>query len=532
MQIYLAQVNPVVGDLAGNERILRRVAQANSEADLIVFPELFLTGYPPQDLLLRQDFLDRVGESLQRIQEFTKECPGTTIALGTPWRGQEADTLFNATVFLKDGGLLGVYRKRRLSKFRGFDETRYFGPGSGVDIIQVGAVRIGVSLGLELDPQQAAELKAAGADLIVNPVALPFRAGTGVEQLDQLTTTAQFARIPVVRVGQVGGNDGLIFPGGSAALDRTGQFRTFLPEFQVTGTLVDAMAPGEVIAPESPDETAQVFDALVLGLRDYVRKSGMTRVIIGLSGGLDSAVSAVIAAEALGPEQVWGITQPGPFSSLGSVEDSKHLADNLGIRFDVVPITALYEAALTSLRDQFSGTELNVAEENIQARLRGSQLMALSNKFGGLVLTNSNKSELAVGYCTLYGDMCGGLAPLADCYKTMVYQLAYYINREEEIVPWNTIEKPPSAELRPDQRDDETLPPYDILDGIIKLYLDEGQSASEIVAQGFAEETVGWVLRTIDNNDYKRRQAALILRATTPILGVDRQMPLAARKQV
>lgn len=529
MGIYLAQVNPLVGDLEGNEKLLRRVVQANSEADLIVFPELFLTGFPPQDLLLKQEFLVAVEESMQRIQEFTRDCPSITMVVGTPWR--EAGKLFNAAVFLRDGALLGVYGKRDLSKFRGFDETRYFSPGSVVEIIQVGETRIGASLGLELGLQQAAELKAAGADLIINPVALPFQVGDGARQLEQLAVTAESARIPIVRVGQVGGNDGLIFAGGSCALDRTGQFRVFLPEFQVTGALVDVMAAGEVVTPEPPDETGQVFEALVLGLRDYVRKSGMTRVIIGLSGGLDSAVSAVLATVALGPEQVWGVTQPGPFSSAGSVEDAQHLAENLGIRFDVVSITELYEATLTSLQTQFSGTETNVAEENIQARLRGSQLMALSNKFGGLVLTNSNKSELAVGYCTLYGDMCGGLAPLADCYKTMVYQLAYYINREEEIIPWKTIEKPPSAELRPNQRDDESLPPYDILDGIIKLYLDEGKGAAEIVDQGFNEETVRWVLRTIDNNDYKRRQAALILRATTPILGEDRQMPLAALKQ-
>ncbi|MCK9526040.1 MAG: NAD+ synthase [Limnochordia bacterium] len=529
MKTYLAQVNPMVGDLEGNLVILRQIVQANPEAELIVFPELFLTGYPPQDLLRKPAFLQRVEAMFQEIGVFTKTHPETTMIFGLPWF--EQDKLYNAAAVLRDGKTLGIHRKRKLSKFKGFDETAYFSPGSASSLVQVGEQAIGLSLGCELDQDQVQELKEAGADLILNLAALPFRVGDDVPDLEGIATLAQSVRVPILRAAQVGGNDGLVFAGRSCAVDRSGQFGVILPEFQIGGASIEPAMSMDAFTPKPRDETEQVFEALVLGLRDYLRKSGMTGVILGLSGGLDSAVSACIAAEAIGPENVWGVSQPGPFSSGGSVDDAQALAENLQIRFDILPITELYEATLASLREPFAETEMNVAEENIQARLRGNQWMALSNKFGGLVLANSNKSELAVGYCTLYGDMSGGLAPLADCYKTMVYQLAYYINREREIIPWNTIEKPPSAELRPDQRDDETLPPYDVLDGIIKLYLDEGLGIADIISEGFDEETVRWVVRTIDNNDYKRRQAPLILRVTTPICGDDRKMPLAAQKE-
>lgn len=529
MQICVAQLNPKVGDLKGNLELLRQTVQDSSGVDLVVFPELFLSGYPPQDLLQRKDFLACVQDHLDMLQDFTRTYPEKAVLLGTPW--PEDDRLYNAAVLMQNGMILGVYRKQVLSRFRGFDETYYFDSGTDLDLLSCGDHRLGLSLGLELDQKRATELKAAGADLILNLAAVPFRLGEDERYLKEVRHLAQTARIPIVRVSQVGANDGLIFSGGSFVVDKTGNLIAKLPDFQTAGAMVDLQAPGMQVEREVQDETEQVYQALVLGVRDYMRKCGMQNIIIGLSGGLDSAVSACIAAEAVGPEHVWGITQPGPYSSAGSVEDAQTLAENLKIRFDILPITELYEATLSSLGELFLGTEMNVAEENIQARLRGNQLMALSNKFGGLVLTNSNKSELAVGYCTLYGDMSGGLAPLADCYKTLVYQLAYYINREQEIIPWNTIEKPPSAELRPNQRDDESLPPYDILDGIIRLYLDEGLSPGEIIAQDYKEETVRWVIRTIDRNDYKRRQAALILRITTPVLGEDRNMPLAACKE-
>ena len=522
MHIFLAQENPIVGDLKGNFNRIRQVIDQNAEADLIVFPELFLCGYPPQDLLLRSDFLASIRQTLQEIQEFTKLHPQTAIVLGTPW--QEGDLLFNSAVVMQNGSIIGVQHKRKLTQFRLFDENRYFEPGNELVTVKLKDRTIGLALGLELDADTALELQATGVDLIINPVAIPFQVGRD-PHLGEIG-------LPVVRVGQVGANDALIFAGNSFVMDEKGNFITVLPEFEATGALVDLSSPVTIDPSEAEDEISLIYQALVLGLRDYVRKNRMSRVIIGLSGGLDSAVSAVIAAEALGPENVWGITQPGPYSSAGSVEDARALAQNLKIRFDVLPITELYQATLSALHDHFAGTEMDVAEENIQARLRGNLLMSLSNKFGGLVLVNSNKSELAVGYCTLYGDMSGGLAVIADLYKTMVYQLAYYINRHEEIIPWNTIEKPPSAELRPNQRDDETLPPYEILDAIIKAYLDDGLTPSEIIEQGYSEETVRWVIRTIENNEYKRRQATLILRVTTPIMGEDRKMPLTAIKGV
>ena len=528
MKIFLAQENPTVGDISGNLARLRQVLQENPGAQLVVFPELYLTGYPPCDLLLRGEFLQAVKEGLAALQELSKGYPGTTLVIGTPW--QDGDDLFNSAVVLRGGTLLGVQHKRRLTSFGFFDEQRYFTPGEGNVLIQLEERTVGIALGLELDEQLALELKRGGADILINPRAVPFQLGVESQLRKGLAQAAAASGLTVAAVGQVGGNDGLIFPGASRIFDGNGRVLAALPHFQTAGCLVDLSSSEVIPEVEEEDAAALVFQALVLGLRDYLRKCGMKRVIIGLSGGLDSAVAACIAAAAVGPERVWGITQPGPYSSPRSAEDAQALARNLGIRFDVLPITQLYHAVLSSLDDHFAGTEMNVAEENIQARLRGNLLMALSNKFGGLVLANSNKSELAVGYCTLYGDMCGGVAVLADIYKTMVYRLAEYINREEEVIPWNTIKRPPSAELRPDQRDEDSLPPYEILDGILAAYLDEGLGFQEILERGYEAETVRWVLKTVEAHEYKRRQAALILRVTTPILRPQRQMPLAAVK--
>lgn len=528
MKLYLAQLNPIVGDLQGNLEKLQGVLEGNSDVDLVVFPELFLTGYPPQDLLRKKGFLKSVVESVQQVQDLSKNYPRVTLILGTPW--PQGEKLFNAALCIRDGEILAIQQKRVLSPFRGFAEATYFSPGEQTNLIKVADRNVAVALGLELDGTLASKLREARADVIVNPVAIPFRVGDLALQHASLRQIAQEAGIPVLRVGQVGGNDDLIFAGGSLAIDDEGWICALAEDFKEMGLLVDLAASKQELTGGPEDETAQVYEALVLGLRDYVHKSGMKKALIGLSGGLDSAVSAVLACAALGPENVWGITQPGPYSSPESALDAKALAENLGMRLDILNINDLYQEALHTLDEFFAGTAMNVAEENIQARLRGNLLMALSNKFGGMVLTNSNKSELAVGYCTLYGDMSGGLAPIADVYKTGVYQLAYYINRAGEIIPWNTIEKPPSAELRPDQRDDETLPPYDILDGILKLYLDGGRNKQEIIEQGYAEETVHWVLRTVDGNDYKRKQAALILRVTSPVFGEERKLPFAARK--
>lgn len=530
MKVLLVQENPTVGDIEGNIGRLQWVVQSHPEADLIVFPELFLTGYPPYDLLLSREFLRKTQEGLGELKEFSRGCPQAALVVGMPW--QEGEALFNAAVVLRGGSILGVQQKRRLTPFRLFHEERYFTPGEGNLVLELQGRTLGFALGMELDGELTQELKNAGVDLIINPCAIPYRVGAETQQLELLSTTAAAASVSIIRVGQVGANDGLIFPGGSFALGQQGRVAAALPQFQEASRLIDLDELAEPVLVPKLEEPAAVFQALALGLRDYVRKCGMKQVILGLSGGLDSAVSACLAVEAVGADRVWAIAQPGPYSSPGSVVDAEALAGNLGIRFDVISITELYDAVLSTLDEHFAGTEMNVAEENIQARLRGNLWMALSNKFGGLVLANSNKSELAVGYCTLYGDMCGGMAPIADIYKTMVYDLARYINREREIIPWSIINKPPSAELRPNQRDEDSLPPYEILDGILAAYLDERLDFAEIVSRGYAEETVRWVIRTVEYSEYKRRQAALILRITTPILGWERAMPLAGRKMV
>lgn len=531
MQIYLAQVNPTVGDFAGNVEQLRRTVAENSQADLIVFPELFLTGYPPKDLLLNGDFLHRVEESLFHIQHFSQDYPEVAIVVGLPRR--ENGKLYNSAVLLRGGTILGTVDKRRLTSFRLFDEERYFTPGSRPEPIQCCGHSIGLALGLELDLSLAEELKEAGAEIIINPAAIPFQAAEWNELRGRCSAVAGQSELPIFRAALVGGNDELLFAGGSLALNSDGRVLEAADDFVETGVEVDFSRPGDVKELAQADETAEIYQALIMGLRDYVHKSGIGKAIIGLSGGLDSAVAAVLACEALGSENVWAVTQPGPYSLPEGVQDAKDLANNLQMRLEIQPIIGLYEEMLTFLGGEFSQSKVDVAKENIQARLRGNLLMALSNKFGGLVLTNSNKSELAVGYTTLYGDMSGGLAVLGDVYKTQVYQLAYYINREKEIIPWHTIEKPPSAELRPNQRDDESLPPYDVLDQILRAYLDQGLAASEIMALGsYAPETVRWVLEAVERNEHKRRQAALILRVTTPIFGWERQMPIAAMKRL
>lgn len=528
MKVYLAQLNPKVGDVEGNRIQVEQVLRAKTGADLIVFPELSLTGYPPKDLLFRKDFLEAVEGQVTKLLATSEDYPQVALVVGLP--REEQGRLYNVVLVVQAGEILASYQKRDLSQFSLFDEQRYFQSGSKPQLVQIGSHKVGLTLGLELDLALAQEYKELGATLILNPLAVPFQVGQEKPLLEQIQSLAFQTELNVVRVNQVGANDELIFAGGSVAVDPFGSVVGYVEKFTSGGTLIDLSAQGQITLSQE-DSTGEIYQALVLGIRDYVHKNGMNKVIIGLSGGLDSAVVGCLAVEALGSENVWGITQPGPYSPPSSVEDAQGLAQNLGIKFDILPINQLYDTVLESLDEHFAYTDVNVAEENIQARLRGNLLMALSNKFGGLVLTNSNKSELAVGYCTLYGDMSGGLAVIADVYKTVVYQLAYYINRGGEVIPWNTIEKPPSAELRPDQRDDESLPPYDILDAIIDDYLYGNSTKQELVEAGYARETVDWVIKTIDNNDYKRRQAALILRVTTPVLGKERQMPLTAKKQ-
>ena len=531
MRVCMAQLNPTVGDIASNlQKMEQAVNQAvREQADLIVFPELYLTGYPPRDLLRRADFRRAVQTGIAQLKTLSKEYPKIGIVCGVPL--EKNGQLFNSAVVVHEGNLIFTHDKIKLWTYEGFDEKRYFTPGSVLQTFLFRGEVVGLSIGSDLDHTDGLDfLVQEGASLIITLGAVPFTVGMDQVWFEQLHKNVIQSGIRWIWVNQVGGNDELIFFGNSLCLDDKGQVVHVCPQFvEAVATVETTGALGEEPVVER-DEAAQVYQALVVGVRDYVLKSGMQKVLIGLSGGLDSAVVCAIAVEALGAENVWGVTMPGPYSSPGSVEDSKRLAENLGIQCDVIPISSIYGAFLTTLEEQFRGTQSNVAEENIQARTRGNILMALSNKFGGMVLTNSNKSELAIGYCTLYGDMSGGLAVIGDVYKTMVYQVAYYINREKEIIPWATIEKPPSAELRPNQRDDESLPPYEILDGIIQGYLHDQLTIDELVTQGFERKTVEWVTRTIDRNDYKRRQAAPILRVTSPVTGYGRNMPLAAKK--
>ncbi len=531
MRVCMAQLNPTVGNVASNvekiEQIIREAAK--EQADLIVLPELFLTGYPPRDLLLRTDFRGAVQTGISQLKALSRKYPEIGIICGVPL--DKNGQLFNSAVVVYEGDIIFSHDKIQLTEYEMFSETRYFTPGSVLKTFSFRGEVVGLSIGNDLNHKEGMKsLVQQGANLIVNLAAVPFTVGVDQLWFEQLREFTIQSGVPFVCVNQVGGNDELIFMGNSLCLDETGQLVYVCPQFLEAVQIVDTDSElGEEPIGEI-DETAQIYQALVVGVRDYIRKSGLGKVLIGLSGGLDSAVVCAIAVKALGADNVWGITMPGPYSSPGSVEDSRLLAENLGIKFDVIPISSIYDSFLSTLKEQFTETKPNVAEENIQARVRGSILMALSNKFGGMVLTNSNKSELAIGYCTLYGDMSGGLGVIGDVYKTMVYKIAYYINREKEVIPWETIEKPPSAELRPNQRDDESLPPYEILDAIIQGYLYDELSVDKLVAQGFARETVEWVTRTIDRNDYKRRQAAPILRVTSPVTGPGRNMPLAAVK--
>ncbi|MBU0611163.1 MAG: NAD+ synthase, partial [Armatimonadetes bacterium] len=378
------------------------------------------------------------------------------------------------------------------------------------------------------DHDPVEELAAAGATVLINISASPYSKGKEQVRHRLISRHAQRHGLPFVYANQVGGNDELIFDGRSFVFDAQGETLAVLPSFAESVTTVDLATARPVPYAPQP-EIASVHDALVLGLRDYLRKCGFSRAIIGLSGGIDSAVTACLATAALGPENVRALAMPSQYSSTGSVSDAEALARNLGIELEIVPIKPIFEAYLATLQELFAGTPAGLAEENVQARIRGNLLMAMSNKYGSLVITTGNKSELAVGYCTLYGDMSGGLAAISDVPKMMVYELARYINREREIIPLASITKPPSAELKPDQRDQDTLPPYEILDQIIELYVEEDCCAADIIAQGFDEEVVRWVLRTIDRNEYKRRQAAPGLKVTSKAFGVGRRMPVAAR---
>jgi NAD+ synthase (glutamine-hydrolysing) len=545
MKVTLAQLNPIIGDYTGNLAKIEEtlIAVAGERPDLVVFPELFLTGYPPRDLLERAWFITQAQEAVEKLLAISRRFPSIGIIVGVPLPAERTvgKGLNNAALLIENGRIVFRQNKSLLPTYDVFDEARYFDPATEIGVVPYRGEVLGISIcedawnAPELWPRRLydgdpiAALAAAGATLMINISASPFWAGKEPIRYRLLSHHARKYGAPMVFVNQVGANDELIFDGRSLFLDRAGRPAAIFPAFAEhvqTGDIeTEATANGYATQPL----IESVYDALLLGIRDYARKTGFRQVVLGLSGGIDSAVTCCLGVAALGRENVLGVTMPGPYSSGGSVEDSRRLAENLGIRFKNIPIGEIYHAYVANLTPFFEGRAPDIAEENFQARIRGNTLMALSNKFGYLVLTTGNKSELAVGYCTLYGDMSGGLAVIADVPKTMVYELARYINREREIIPDASLTKPPSAELRPNQTDQDTLPPYDVLDAILKLYVDEGKSLNEIVAAGFERATVAWVLRTVDRNEYKRWQAAPVLKVTSKAFGMGRRMPLAAR---
>ncbi|MSU51562.1 MAG: NAD+ synthase [Opitutus sp.] len=553
MRFGLAQLNPTVGDLAGNRRkiIDAYAALVAQGAELVVFPELAVCGYPPRDLLFKRRFVPDVTDSLAEIAAVVGAVPALigTVEANSTGRGRP---FFNSAAFCYRGKVAAVGRKCLLPTYDVFDEDRYFEPATSPTIIEHAGHRIGVTICEDIwthpmistrrlysgrvPIEQLAEEKC---DLMVNLSASPWHSTKEtVRQNLVVGDSARALGCPVVYVNCVGGNDELIFDGRSLVCDAQGRVIAGLAAFTEDLRVVDVkskVAGGARI--ESPalhptcaqDEYKDMFEALVLGLRDYSNKSGFRRALIALSGGIDSAVVGVIAAAAFGPENVTGVSLPSSISSQHSRDDARILAENLGIRFETIAIADAVAACETSLAPLFTGRARDVAEENIQARIRGVLMMALSNKFGAILLTTGNKSEMAVGYCTLYGDMCGGLAVISDVFKMQVYALARWINRGKEIIPASSIEKPPSAELRPNQTDQDSLPPYDVLDAILKGYVEEGLSRRDLVGQGFSEAVVNDVVRKVDLNEYKRKQAAPGLKITPLAFGVGRRIPIVQK---
>jgi NAD+ synthase (glutamine-hydrolysing) len=541
MNIALAQINTTVGDLAGNEAKILAAYRRGVEAgvELVVAPELAVTGYPPRDLVLRRSFLEQSAAALERLAAATGLTGLLVGCVGRNERrpGREAT---NAVALCQHGRVVATRTKTLLPTYDVFDEDRYFEPADANAPVEFNGRKLGLTICEDIwndedfwrdrryrrDPVD--ELVKAGAEIIVNISASPWHLGKDRLRAEMIATAAKTARRPVLYCNLVGGNDELIFDGGSLAFDAGGRLLAqgaFASEDLV---LVNLAAATPVVAATLADEE-RLHRALVLGLRDYFHKCGFKSAVLGLSGGIDSAVTAVLAVEALGAANVHGVSLPSQYSSPGSLDDARVLAERLGIRYDVIPIQPAFEAMKKSLRDVFAGRPEDTAEENLQARIRGTLLMAMSNKFGSLLLTTGNKSELAVGYCTLYGDMNGGLAVINDVPKMMIYRLAHWLNRERELIPTASITKPPSAELRPNQTDQDSLPPYDVLDAILEAYVVEGRPVREIIAAGFDEATVRRIVRLIDVNEYKRRQAAPGLKVTSKAFGVGRRIPIAQR---
>jgi NAD+ synthase (glutamine-hydrolysing) len=530
LRVAAAQIDAVVGDLDGN---VRRIGAAYEAAvregcDLVVFPELTITGYPPEDLLLKPAFVADAAAALVKAAAATG--PAAAV-IGFPERGETA--LYNSAAVCADGRIVATYRKQLLPNYSVFDEHRYFHPGASPLCVEIAGVQVGVTICEDAwrDAGPVAATAAAGAELIVNLNASPYYRGRLREREAMLAARAREAGVPILYANLVGGQDELVFDGGSVLVDADGTVVARARQFAEDLLVVDRTSAGRAVVEPPLDPVREVYEALVLGTRDYVRKNGFSDVLIGLSGGIDSSLVAAIAVDALGAEHVEGVLMPSRYSSPGSITDAQALARNLGIRTHVVPIEPAHRAFEEMLDPFLAGTEPGVAEENVQSRIRGNVLMTLSNKYGRIVLTTGNKSEMATGYATLYGDMAGGFAVIKDVGKTLVFQLCRDLNRRagREVVPMSVIEKPPSAELRPDQRDTDSLPPYDVLDPIIEGYVERDRSVAELVAEGFDAELVRRVATLVDRNEYKRRQAPPGVRVTPKAFGKDRRLPITNR---
>lgn len=546
MKIALAQTNTTVGDLCGNTQKILSFAQraASSGAEVVVFPELTLTGYPPRDLLEKQSFLDGVEQHLERLAAAAANL-GVTMVVGTVTRRSEASgrPIYNTAAVVQGDRVVFRQHKMLLPSYDVFDETRYFEPAPKQFPLTLDGSLTALTICEDAwndkqfwerrlysrDP--VAELAQSGARVLVSINASPYHMGKRTLRREVFSAAARHSRIPIVYVNQVGGNDQLIFDGSSFAMNAEGDVIASAASFEEDLVLVDTETLTGDHHESHPDECDAAYQALVLGTRDYIRKCGFERVIIGLSGGIDSSLIAAIAVDAVGKENVLGVGMPGPYSSEHSVTDARDMARNLGIRFELIPIRDQYQAFLGVLEPLFHDGEVGVTEENLQSRLRGVTLMALSNKWGALVLTTGNKSELAVGYCTLYGDMCGGLAVISDVPKTLVYSLARVANqRHPNAIPENVFVKPPSAELRPDQKDTDSLPEYDVLDQILRGFIENNESSQQIADSLHLSVTlVRDIVNKVDRNEYKRQQAAPGLKVTTKAFGIGRRFPIAQR---
>lgn len=542
MKVGLAQLNTTVGDLRGNlSKCLKAyTALAEDGAELVIFPELVLTGYPPRDLLFKSRFAADTADVLAEFAQAVGSVPAV-IGVISKNPAEKGRPFLNSAAWCEGGVVKKWAHKSLLPTYDVFDEDRYFAPANAATTIEWNDKKIGLTICEDIwtgpivetsrhyDRDPLTQFEDAKLDLLINLSASPWHTGKDSTREEIVTKAAKRVKAPVVYVNAVGGNDELIFDGHSMVVSATGELQAGLAPFSEACSVVDLAGAPSIDPNFERDESADIYDALSLGLRDYVRKSGFHKAVIGLSGGIDSALTAAIAVEALGSDNVVGVSLPSSISSQHSRDDARVLAANLGIACHTVEIGDLVDAANGALAPLFVDATVDVTEENIQARSRGLLLMALSNKFGALLLTTGNKSEIAVGYCTLYGDMAGGLAVISDLAKTEVFKLCRWINRDREIIPWNTITKPPSAELRPDQKDEDSLPPYDVLDGILELYVEEGKSRAEIVAAGYDSEIVNDIVRKVDLNEYKRKQAAPGLKITPLAFGVGRRIPLVQK---